>query len=91
MYAIFTLCAGTFWDSPGRPTIKCTSAISSLLNISAFLERETVVKKDADDVKKKGPHNPDHPRQVKACQSGFTSLEASDGWTASWQFRRCCC
>ncbi len=34
-----TLCAGTFWDAPGGPTTKRTSAMSSLLNIKAFLKR----------------------------------------------------
>ena len=37
---IFTLCAGTFCDPPKGPTMKWTSAISSLLNIKAFLKEE---------------------------------------------------
>lgn len=32
-----TLCAGTFCVAPGGPTMKCTSAMCSLLNITAFL------------------------------------------------------
>lgn len=39
---VLTLCAGTFCDSPMGPTIKWTSAISSLLNIKAFLGAEKV-------------------------------------------------
>lgn len=36
-----TLCAGTLCEAPRGPTMKWTSAISSLLNIKAFLKEET--------------------------------------------------
>lgn len=35
-----TLCAGTLCEAPRGPTMKWTSAISSLLNIKAFLKEE---------------------------------------------------
>lgn len=40
--ALLTLCAGSFCEAPKGPTMKWTSAISSLLNIKAFLKTEQV-------------------------------------------------
>lgn len=37
MQLLLTLCPGNRWVPPGGPTTKCTSAIRSLLNITAFL------------------------------------------------------
>lgn len=37
---LLTLCPGSRWVPPGGPTTKWTSAIKSLLNITAFLQTE---------------------------------------------------
>lgn len=46
---ILTLCPGSRWVLPGWPTTKWTSAISSLLNITEFLQRERKKRREREE------------------------------------------
>lgn len=81
-----TLWAGTFLDAPGGPTMKWTSAMSSLLNISAFLRTRAGRGRLAAG----GPDPRTHPTPGGGAP-GLTSRAAWGGTTASWRSPSCCC
>ena len=79
-----TLCAGTRCDSPRGPTIKWTSAMSSLLNIKAFLKISTELKIQL------ASFGIGLVNAISEIKSIFTFLAVWGELTASVLSRRCC-